>query len=317
VTSAELDQIVTSRAGSVAHRNGNERKAKSGRGKLPVGAVYLAPALGLYGLFLLVPLVIAIILSLYDWGGAGPLKFVGFRNYRDLPSTANLVASFLHLGVVIVFFVVVPILIGLILTGLLSRGHLRGLTFFRTVLFSPQVVALVAVAIVWEWILSPSGPVNEFLRIVGLGSFVTAWLGSFTFALPSVGVIGSWVGYGFAMVLFMAGVQKVPLSLFEAARIDGAGPFREFLHVTLPGIRSEIVVAVVLTISSAITTFDLVYVLTSGGPGFSTTVPAFSVYELAFVSFRVGLASAVGVVLAVLVFGIVLSIIGIARRWEG
>jgi len=283
---------------------------------LSIGPLYLAPALALYALFLLVPLVIAVILSFYNWGGAGPFQFVGLRNYQQIPDTANLPASFLHLGILLVFFVVAPVLIALMLTGLLSRGRLRGLTFFRTILFSPQVVALVAVAIVWEWILSPSGPLNELLRAVGLGSLVTAWLGSFTFALPSVGIIGSWVGYGFAMVLFMAGVQKIPLSLFEAARIDGAGPFREFLHVTLPGIRSEIVVAVVLTVSSAITTFDLVYVLTSGGPGFATTVPAFSVYQLAFVSFQVGLASAVGVVLAALVFGIVLAIVGVSRHWE-
>jgi raffinose/stachyose/melibiose transport system permease protein len=114
-------------------------------------------------------------------------------------------------------------------------------------------------------------------------------------------LVGTWVLFGFCIVLFLAGVQKIPPSLYDAAQVDGAGAIREFFAVTLPGLRSEIAVALVLTMMAAIRSFDVVYVTTQGGPGFSTTVPAYLVYRLAFFDGHVGTASALGVVLAILV----------------
>ena len=165
----------------------------------------------------------------------------------------------------------------------MSRTRVRGLALFRTVLFLPQVIALVVVAVMWRMIYEPDGGlINEGLRAIGLGGLAQNWLGSFSLALPSVGLIGTWVMYGLAMVLFTAGVQKIPQSLYDAARMDGAGPVREFFAVTLPGLRNEIAVALTLTTIQALRSFDLVYITTGGGPGDSTTVPAFEVYNRAF-----------------------------------
>ena len=128
------------------------------------------------------------------------------------------------------------------------------------------------------------------------------WLGDFSLALPTVGLVGTWILYGLALVLLLAGVQKIPTDLYEAARIDGAGPVREFLVVTLPGLRNEIVVVLVLTVTAALRNFDLIYVMTQGGPGSTTQVPSWLVYNQAFVVGAVGGAAAVGAVLAVLIF---------------
>lgn len=280
------------------------------------GLVYVAPGLLLYVAFVIVPLLVALVLSFFNWGGAGPLTFAGLANYASVFTASGLLSSFGHLGILLAFYVVAPIVIALVLAGVLSRGRIAGLGIYRTLLFTPQVVALVAVAIVWEWLLAPSGPIDTVLREVGLSKLAIAWLGSFNFALPAIGVVGTWVGYGFAMVLFVSGIEKIPTSLYDAARVDGAGPIREFMAVTLPGLRSEISVAVIITLTSAVTSFDLVYVLTGGGPGFATNVPAYSVYQTAFVSFQVGLASAVGIVLAIILFVLVLGVRRISERWE-
>jgi raffinose/stachyose/melibiose transport system permease protein len=141
-----------------------------------------------------------------------------------------------------------------------------------------------------------------------------AWLGDFSYALPAVGLIGTWVYYGLAMVLLTAGVQKIPSSLYDAARVDGAGPFREFLAVTLPGLRGEIAVALTLTTVYALRNFDLIYITTHGGPGNSTTVPAYQVFSRAFESGRVGSAAAVGITLTFVIFLISLGINKLSER---
>ena len=129
------------------------------------------------------------------------------------------------------------------------------------------MIAGVVVAQAWVWIYADNGPLNEFLRDVGLGSLARPWLGDFTWALPAVGGIGTWVTYGLCMVLFIAGAQSIPQSLYDAARVDGAGAVREFFAVTLPALRNQVVVAFVLTTINALRSFDIIYNATSGGPG--------------------------------------------------
>lgn len=266
-----------------------------------VGYLYVLPALLIYGAFLLFPLVHSFWISLYDWNGQTVGTWVGFANYLDIVRDGDLRAAFGHALVLIVFYSVVPIVLALALTAAMSRARVRGLTFFRTALFLPQVVAMVVVATAWSAIYAPSGVLNTVLRAVGLGALARPWLGDFAWALPSVGLIGTWVEIGLALVLFMAGVQRIPRELYEAARLDGAGPVREFFAITLPSLRGEISVALTLTIVAALRTFDLVYIATHGGPGTATTVPAFQVYHRAFETNQVGSACAIGVTLAVLI----------------
>jgi raffinose/stachyose/melibiose transport system permease protein len=262
-----------------------------------IAYLYLLPALAAFGAFVLAPLVHAAWISLFSWDGVTPGTWVGLANYKAVVSDGELRAAFGHALVLVGFYALLPVAIGLLLAGALSRTRVRGLTGWRTVLFLPQVIALVVVAVMWRMIYQPTG-----------------WLGSFTLALPAVGLVGTWIEYGLAMVLFTAGVQKIPQSLYDAARVDGAGPVREFFAVTLPGLRGELAVALTLTTIAALRNFDLVYLTTGGGPGTSTSVPAFEVYDRAFRGGDVGTAAAIGVTVALLIFVLVFLFNRVAER---
>ncbi|AJZ83793.1 MULTISPECIES: carbohydrate ABC transporter permease [unclassified Streptomyces] len=279
-----------------------------------IGYVYILPALIVYAAFLLYPFGQSVWLSSQHWDGLTVATPAGFDNYRALFSDASLRAPFLHALLLLVFYAALPVAIGLLLAALMSRARIRGMTFFRTVLFLPQVLALIVVGVAWRSILAPDGLLNDALRAVGLGGLARPWLGDYTWALPAVGVVGTWVGTGLCMVLFLAGAQRIPRELYEAARLDGAGPLREFLTVTLPGLRPQIAVALTLTIVAGLRNFDLIYITTSGGPGNATSVPAYEVYHRAFETNQVGSAAAVGVALTVLIFVLTVTV---SRLVEG
>ncbi len=207
-----------------------------------------------------------------------------------------------------------PLVVGLGLASILNRAKVRGLGFFRTVVFLPQVVAMVVVAVAWRRIYAPDGTLNSLLSAVGLESLTRGWLGDYTLALPAVGFIGTWFETGLVTVLLLAGMGRISGELYEAARLDGAGPVREFLTVTLPSVRGEIAVALTLTVIAALRTFDLVYVTTRGGPGNSTSVPSYEVYHRAFELGQVGSAAAIGVCLTVIIFVISFGITRIGDR---
>jgi raffinose/stachyose/melibiose transport system permease protein len=268
---------------------------------------YVAPALVVYAAFVLYPLGRAVHLSLFDWDGLTLATFVGLGNYVEVLTDADLRAAFGHTLVLIVFFALLPTAIGLVLAALLTRARLRGLPFFRTVVFLPQVVAMVVVGVAWRQLYAPDGSVNDLLSLVGLGGAARAWLGDPTFALPAVGVVGTWV-------LLMAGISRIPDQLYEAARLDGAGPVREFFAITLPSVRAELAVALTLTVIAALKTFDLIYITTGGGPGNRTSVPSYEVYNRAFRLGEVGSAAAVGVTLTVIIFVINLAVARIGER---
>jgi raffinose/stachyose/melibiose transport system permease protein len=280
-----------------------------------IGYLYLAPALVVFTAFVLVPIARAGWYSLYDWDGVTPATWAGLDNYGDVVSDADLRRAFLHALVFLIFYALLPVLIGLVLAGLIARARVRGLTLFRTVMFLPYVIAMVVVAVMWRMIYDPgNGALNELLRAVGLGSLAQNWLGDFDVALPAVGFVATWVWFGLALVLLTAGVQKIPQSLYDAARMDGAGMVREFLAVTLPALRGEIAVALTLTTIGALRNFDLIYVTTKGGPGKATSVPAFQVYDRAFQSGQVGSAAAVGLTLTAIIFVLSLGINRFAER---
>lgn len=279
-----------------------------------VGYLYLAPAFILYGVFVLFPIGHSFWLSFTNWDGLTPPKFVGLANYRDVVSDSEIRSAFYHALVLIIFYSLLPVSIGLLLAAALSRGRVRGMTFFRTILFLPQVIAMVVVGVIWRWMYTPFGSINALLRAVGLGSLQKVWLGDFTWTLPALGLVGTWVAFGLTMVLFLAGVQKIPTSLYDAARVDGAGAVREFFAVTLPGLRNEIVVALTLTILAALRSFDLIWVTTKGGPGNSSSVPALLLYERAFVTNQVGSAAAIGMSLTLLCFVIVFFVTRLGER---
>jgi raffinose/stachyose/melibiose transport system permease protein len=260
--------------------------------------LYVVPALAFALTFLIVPTFQTAWYSFFNWNGLSAATWVGFQNYLDIVQDKELRDSFLHVGVLVVFYSFVPIAIALLLTMVISRAHaLRGMSFFRTVLFLPQVIASVVVATTWLSIYSPNGLLNTALRAIGLDSLTRVWLGDFTTALVSVGFVGTWLNVGLCLVLFLSGVGNVQPELFEAARLDGASSVQEFFGITLPALRGQITVALTLTVVSSLKTFDLVYITTRGGPGNSTSVPAYEAYSRAFNSGQVGSAASVAIVL--------------------
>jgi raffinose/stachyose/melibiose transport system permease protein len=273
------------------------------------GWLFVTPALAAYGLFVLWPIIQTFKHSLYQWDGIGAEEWVGFDNFRRVFTDSDLLSVLKHAFELIVFFTGIPVALGLVVAAVMHRvAGRRVSTVSRTVLFLPQVVPLVAAGIAWNWVLSTTGVVNQALKAVGLGGVTRAWLGDFNTALPAVGVIGAWVLVGLCTVLLSAGMSKIDPTLYEAAQIDGAGPIREFFLITLPNLRQEIGVCVTVTVIAALSAFDIVYIATRGGPGNQTMVPGLQIYQLAFFNREVGLASALAVVLMLLVVVCVLPI---------
>lgn len=291
------------------------------RGRAPgdprnVAWLYVLPGLAFYLLFTLAPLGHTVYYSLFSWDGLTEKTYVGLANYAEALHDSVLRTTFVHSGVLIVYYAVLPVIIGLVLTAALTRTPVRGFRFYRTTLFLPQLIAGVVIAQAWTWIYASEGPLNRLLELVGLESLTRPWLGDFSWALPSIGAIGSWVTFGLCMVLFVAGVQKIPTSLYDAARVDGAGAVREFFAVTLPGLRGEILVAFVLTTINALRSFDVIYNTTAGGPGGQTLVPSMYMYQNAFLYNRVGYAAAIATVLALAIFLLAAIVLRVGDRSE-
>jgi len=301
-------------AGGTVRRH--PRPARSGRRRRrAVALLYLLPALLPYTLFAVLPLLHTAYLSLFDWDGVTLPSFVGLDNYGRIATDPQLRAAAWHAGALILFFSVLPICLGLVSAAIVSRrAGRRGTTLVRTVLFLPQVIPLVAVGILWRWVYAEDGTLNQALRAIGLGGLTDAWLGSFTWALPAVGLIGSWVVSGLCMVLFLSGTQRIDPEIYEAARMDGAGPVREFMAITVPLLRPEFAVALSITVIAALSSFDLIYITTGGGPGNSTVVPGILIYRLAFGGGAVGVASALAIVLTVVISLAVLVINRLSRE---
>ncbi len=275
-----------------------------------IGWLYLLPGLLIYLGFTFYPILETVRTSFYEWNGFSAQRdWVGLHNYQVLFSDPQFAGAFLHNLVFILFYCILPVFIGLLLASVLSRKALPGMTLFRTVLFLPQVISMVVVGVIWRWIFNPQfGPLNVLLNALGLSGLTRAWLGDFALALPAVGSIGTWVQYGFCMILFLAGMQHISEEYYEASSLDGANAFQQFVHITIPGLRAEIGVALVTTIIAALRVFDLVYVTTRGGPGNATLVVGFLIYRSAFQQNRIGYASAIATVLMLLILAISLFI---------
>ena len=283
-----------------------------------IGWLFVAPALLMYAVFVLLPLLLSIAYSFYRWDGITPATWVGLKNYQTVLEVPDLLGTIFNAFKLVIFFSFIPVTLGLVVASVIHRvanGRLGATA--RTVLFLPQVIPLVAAGIIWGWLLALTGLVNQILSLVGLGGATRAWLGDFDWALPAVGLIGIWVLLGFCTVLLLTGMTKVDPALFESARIDGAGWFKEFVSITVPLLRYEIGVCFTVTVIAALAAFDIVYVSTAGGPGNSTAVPGIQIYILAFTEQRIGLASALAVMLMVLVVAAILPIQWLSRERKG
>jgi raffinose/stachyose/melibiose transport system permease protein len=304
-TAAGATGTATTTSGTSRLRTGRSR----GSSRRWAGWVFALPALAFYLVFNVRPVLACIQYSFYDWNGIGASTFIGLDNYKAVFTEPDLLRSLLHAFYLIIFYSLLPVTFGLIAAATMReiKGKYTG-AVARTVLFLPQIIPGAAAGVAWIWMYSDGGVVNQLLRAVGLDAVARPWLGDYTWALSAVGFIGTWLSTGFCTLLLMAGIGRIDGTLYEAARLDGAGPIGQFRYVTLPGLRSEIGVAVTVTIIAALASFDVVYLATQGGPGTQTMVPGVQVYNLAFTASRVGAGAALAIVLSVIVVAIVVPL---------
>lgn len=261
----------------------------------------------------LIPFIAVIWYSFNEWRPlTGAFNFIGVDNYTRLfadPSFyASLSASLLFgLGLITINLTVA---MGL---AILLNQRLRGTSAFRTIIFSPVVVSIVAWSIVWGFLLAPDGGVNGFLALVGIDG--PNWLSDSSTALISVVIVQVFKGVGMNMILFLAALQGVPPEMQEAARLDGASAWRSFWAITVPMIAPTILLASILTTIGSLEVFAPVQLLTGGGPGDATNVLPYFLYRTAFVSQQFGYASAIGVALFVIILGLTLLQWLSRRRW--
>ena len=269
------------------------------------GWIWLSPALLLLGVFVYYPIIDNFRLSLYSWNAFTPVPtFVGLQNYRDAAADPvfwqSLRNNVLYAVVSIIFQVGFSLVLAAILEEFVHQ-RLRGI--LRTIYFIPAVISITVAGMLFSFLYNPQiGLVNRALSAVGLDSWTHAWLGEPSTAIGSVIAMSQWQSIGYTAVLFVVAIQRIPREFYEAARVDGAGPIRSFVSITVPMVREMTALMVILTVSGAFLVFNEVEVMTSGGPSNSSQVLGTWLYQNAFLQDHMGYASAIATVIFVITF---------------
>lgn len=279
--------------------------------------MFMLPLLIVNALVILGPSVATLYYSFTEWSGIGSAEWVGLQNYRDILADGDFYLAMWHNVLWTVLFLTVPISMGLLGAFLLSQIT-RFQLFFRIVYFIPYVVASVVNAALWQNILDPDRGIGSSLAAIGIPFLEgVSFFGSERLALPSVAFVNNWAWWGFVVLLFLTALQSVDTQLYEAAKVDGAGRWQQFMNVTLPGIRPTLVFVVLLTIINSLLVFDYVYIITRGGPAGASEVVGTLMYKEAFERFEAGYAAAMGLGLSFVSGLIVLVFVFLRRRgWE-
>ncbi|WP_394214062.1 carbohydrate ABC transporter permease [Brachybacterium vulturis] len=270
-----------------------------------LGWLLITPSLIGVSAFLILPVLLAFLVSLFRWDLLGTRSFIGLENYRSLLTDGALPNSLLVTGIFTLISVPVSLALGLILATQLVRA-LPGSAVVRVIVVVPWVCAPLALGVVWKWIFQPSvGALNQIL-----GARIE-WLTDPALALPAVAFVAIWQNVGYTSLFFQAGLSRIPGSIYEAARIDGAGPAEQLWFMTVPLLRPTTFFLAVTQVVASFQVFDMVFALTGGGPQHRTEVIASLIYNEAFVSSRLGRASAVAVILFLLLVAITVA----QQRW--
>jgi ABC-type sugar transport system permease subunit len=281
------------------------------------GILFVLPALLLYLLFMVYPFFRSLYFSFTNWNGVGPVgEWIGLENFRRLLDDPMLWLTLRHNLIWVVIGTIAPIVIGMFLAVLLWRRP-KGFTLFRTVFFMPQVLSSVIIGIVWNWIYNPIfGILNRGLKAIGLGDLARGWLGDPDVALYAVLVAAIWATIGFTFVIFLAGLQNVSKDLLEAATIDGANSWQRFWNVTVPGMAGVINVVIAFLLIGGFNVFDVIFVMTQGGPANATEVIATYTYKEAFTQNHVGYASTLSLVMTAISLIASVTFIRLRERQE-
>ncbi len=269
--------------------------------------VFLLPALALLGIFVVYPIVAVIYYSFTDFDIVRPPVPVGLANYQQLIADPTFWLALTHS---FVYLIVTPIIIALsIVLAIVVNRRLRGIHIYRALYFVPAVSGSIAIGLTWQWLFQRNGLINSILLTTGIIDRPVQWLTTPEFVLPIAMLLTIWAGFGYYAVIFLAGLQNIPEELYDAARIDGCNDFQKHWHISLPGLRPQIVFVAVISSLAALKVFDEIYVLTNQTGGFldSGVTMVFYLWRQAFVLQHAGYASAIAISLLVitLLFSIV------------
>jgi multiple sugar transport system permease protein len=269
--------------------------------KTLVAYSFIMPNLIGFFVFTFVPIVFSLFLSFCEWDSGNPIKFVGLKNFIYMFTKDNSFRISL-LNTVYYTVVTVPVTLALSLfLAILMNKPLKGRVFFRSVLFFPYVASLVAIAVVWMALFNPDrGPVNNVLMAIGISN-PPRWAASTTWAMPTIIGLTVWKGMGYYMIVYLAALQGVSRDLYEAASLDGANKWQQFINITWPCVTPTTFYILVLLMVSTFKSYDIMYITTQGGPGEATKVLAYHIYNQAFVSAKFGYASAVAMILLAII----------------
>jgi ABC-type sugar transport system permease subunit len=283
--------------------------------RVRLAVVFLTPAILLYLIFVLIPLIQSVGLSMHDWDGVNPLKvYVGLANYLELFRDAVFGIAVRNTLVWVVFGTLGSLAVSLVL-ALLAWGSGRGFTIFRTLYFMPQVLPTVVVGIVWGWIYNPNfGALNTLLGLLGLENLQRGWLGEPKIAVWAILIASVWASVGLSFVIFSAALNNVSAELLDAARVDGANAVQRFRHVIVPQLAHAVTLVTSLLLIHNFQAFDIVWVMTRGGPQNSTQLIATYTYQNAFADSQVGYGAAQSVVLTLICLVVTLVFVRLRER---
>ena len=284
------------------------------RGIVESRFAFIIPGFAFHFLFYLLPVVLMIILGFFSWDILSPMRFVGLKNFSDLMKDKwfwnSVVVSFKYTFLAVPIIFVISLLLGVLLQeeDTFSKA-------MRVFFYWPYMIPMVAAGTMWKWLFSKNfGLVNHVLTRMGLQS--VSWLDDPTLALFTVVMVQVWVLAGFMMMLFIVGLQAISEEFYEAASIDGATNFQKFWYITLPLLRNTNISVITLSIANCFRNFTIVYIMTTGGPGYATTVTPLYVYQKAFTDFRIGYASAGSLVMLLITFVIAFAVRKVQEEGE-
>jgi multiple sugar transport system permease protein len=289
-------------------------KIKYRRSEVISGYLFILPSLIIFVTFMIIPIFMGLYISFTDYDGFKTMNFIGLKNYADMFKDSYFQVSFKNNILYTLFTVPGTLILSLLLAVAVNKG-IKGSPVFKTVFFFPYITSMVAVGIIWTLLFNPTvGPINSFLKSVGISN-PPGWLLSTKSALPAVMIVTIWKWAGYYMIIFLAGLQGIPKQLYEASEVDGASGITRFFHITLPLLSPTTFLILILLIINSFQVFDLINIMTEGGPGRATNVLVYRIYQEGFKYMHFGYASAE----AYFLFAIILIITGIQfwgqKKW--
>jgi multiple sugar transport system permease protein len=277
------------------------------------GYIFLIPFFVGFIFFIIGPIVVALGLSMTQWDLIGTPKFISLANYQNL-FRDNLFWIALK-NTLYYTFVSLPITIILsLILALLMNRKLIGIKWYRSVYFLPVTISIVAVSLLWAWMYSPDfGIINYIFSLIGLPQ--PGWISVTSWAMPSVIIMSIWRSLGFNIIILLAGLQNIDRNLYEAAAIDGAGPWLQFKSITIPMLSSVLFFVIVIGLINSFQVFEQTYIMTQGGPGYSTFTLVYYIFQAGFQFLRMGYASAMSFVLFIIIFLITAGHLSLQSKW--